>query len=63
MVKVDWDDKVCSHSGECVKNLPEVFKIENGEFVIDGSAASDDAIKAAVAGCPSGALSVGDENL
>lgn len=60
MVKVNWDDKVCSHSGECVKNLPEVFKIENGEFVIDESAGSDDDIKAAVVGCPSGALSLAE---
>ncbi|MGA8759772.1 MAG: (4Fe-4S)-binding protein [Stellaceae bacterium] len=56
MVKVTWDDKVCIHSGNCVKNLPAVFKVEKGQFVIDEKGASDDAIKIVVAECPSGAL-------
>lgn len=56
MSKVTWDEKVCSHSGKCVGGLPEVFKIEDGSFVIDESAASDDEIKNVVAQCPSGAL-------
>jgi uncharacterized Fe-S cluster protein YjdI len=58
MVKVAWDDKVCIHSANCVKGLPEVFKVENGQFVIDEKGASEDAIKAAVAECPSGALKI-----
>lgn len=57
-MKVNWDEKVCIHAGECVKNLPQVFKIEDGKFVIDESAASDDEIKQVVAKCPSGALTV-----
>ena len=56
MSKVTWDETVCSHAGKCVGGLPEVFKIEDGNFVIDESAASDDKIKSVVAQCPSGAL-------
>lgn len=56
MRKVTWDSAVCSHAGKCVGGLPEVFKIEDGNFVIDESAASDEEIKGVVAQCPSGAL-------
>ena len=55
-VQVSWDSKVCSHSANCVKTLPQVFKVENGKFVIDPAAASDDRVVAAVKACPSGAL-------
>jgi Divergent 4Fe-4S mono-cluster len=34
--------------------------VENGQFVIDESGASDDAIRTVVAECPSGALKPGD---
>ncbi|HVN29324.1 MAG TPA: (4Fe-4S)-binding protein [Candidatus Binataceae bacterium] len=57
-VQVTWDSKVCSHSANCVKTLPQVFKVENGKFVIDPSAASDEKVIAAVKGCPSGALKI-----
>lgn len=57
-MKINWDDKVCVHAGECVKNLPEVFKVEDGKFVIDQSGASEGEIKRVVAMCPSGALTV-----
>jgi uncharacterized Fe-S cluster protein YjdI len=55
-LQVDWDPKICIHSGNCVKTLPEVFKVEHGKFVIDPSAASDEKVKTAVAACPSRAL-------
>lgn len=58
MIKVNWDENVCSHAGVCVKSLPKVFKIEDGQFVIDTSAASDDEIREVVDKCPSGALTV-----
>ncbi len=57
-VEIKWDDKTCIHAGECVKGLPQVFKVEDGQFVIDASAASEADIRAVVAKCPSGALSV-----
>ena len=44
-MKVNWNDKICIHAGECVKNLPNVFKIVDKKFVIDKSAASEDEIK------------------
>jgi uncharacterized Fe-S cluster protein YjdI len=57
-VEVTWDAKVCIHSGNCVKTLPQVFKVENGKFTIDPSAAEDDKVRATVKSCPSGALRI-----
>jgi uncharacterized Fe-S cluster protein YjdI len=59
-VQVNWDKNVCIHSGNCVKTLPQVFKVENGKFVIDPSAADDEKVRATVAACPSGALQIID---
>ena len=56
-MKVSWDENVCTHSGNCVKSLPSVFKIEDGKFVIDESGADEAAVRETVAACPSGALS------
>jgi uncharacterized Fe-S cluster protein YjdI len=58
MIKVTWDESVCIHAGKCVGGAPEVFKIEDGKFVIDTSAASEDKITAVVSECPSGALKI-----
>ncbi len=55
---VTWDDKVCIHSANCVKSLPQVFRVENGKFVIEPSAADDEKVRATVAACPSGALRI-----
>ena len=57
-VEVTWDAKVCIHSGNCVKTLPQVFKVEKGKFTIDPSAAEDDKVRATVESCPSGALRI-----
>lgn len=57
-VQVAWDKNVCIHSGNCVKTLPEVFRVENGQFIIDPSAADDARVRAAVAACPSKALKI-----
>jgi uncharacterized Fe-S cluster protein YjdI len=57
-LEVTWDSKVCIHSGNCVKTLPQVFKVENGKFVIEPSAAEDTKVRATVAGCPSKALRI-----
>ena len=56
MSNVTWDESVCIHAGKCVEGLPQVFKVEDGQFVIDESAASADEIKSTVNACPSGAL-------
>jgi uncharacterized Fe-S cluster protein YjdI len=55
-----WNSEICIHSGNCVKTLPQVFKVENGKFVIDSSAADESGLSAAVAACPSGALKFKD---
>jgi len=59
-MKVKWDDKICIHAGECVKNLPSVFKVVDEKFVIDETGASEDEVKHVVGLCPSGALKVED---
>lgn len=59
-MEVKWDENVCSHAGVCVNSLPNVFKVEDGNFVIDPSAASEAEVLEVVAKCPSGALTVQD---
>ena len=57
---VKWDNKICIHAGECVINLPSVFKVVDEKFVIDESGASEDEVKRVVGLCPSGALKIED---
>ena len=57
-MKVKWNDKICIHAGECVKNLPNVFKIVDEKFVIDESGSTEDEVKRVVGLCPSGALEI-----
>ena len=59
-MKVNWNDKICIHAGECVKNLPNVFKVVDEKFVIDESGAPEDEVKRVVRLCPSGALKIED---
>lgn len=55
-VTIVWQAGKCIHSGNCVKNNPDVFQpLEKPWIKIDGS--STDKIIAAVNKCPSGALS------
>jgi uncharacterized Fe-S cluster protein YjdI len=57
-LEVTWDSKVCIHSGNCVRTLPQVFKVEDGKFLIEPSAAEDIKVRATVAACPSKALRI-----
>lgn len=57
-MQITWDRNTCCHAGVCVSSLPEVFKIQEGEFVITPSAATEAEIIAVVTQCPSGALRV-----
>lgn len=57
-MKVCWDEERCCHAGICVKELPQVFKVEDGEFKIDAEAAPEEEIRRVVEQCPSGALSI-----
>ena len=59
-MEVKWNQDVCSHAGVCVNSLPNVFKVEDGNFVIDTDAASEAEIRDVVSKCPSGALTVQD---
>ena len=59
-MNVKWNEKTCIHAGECVKNLPNVFKVVNDKFVIDENAASEDEVKKVIGICPSGALKAED---
>jgi uncharacterized Fe-S cluster protein YjdI len=56
---VTFDLDVCIHAGECVRRLPAVFDTGRKPWILPdaGDAA---AIRAAVAGCPSGALEVAE---
>jgi len=59
-MKIQWDEKQCSHSGQCVKSLPEVFKIENEQFIIDPDKATETEVVKVIKQCPSGALKRAD---
>ncbi|MGR8952954.1 MAG: (4Fe-4S)-binding protein [Gammaproteobacteria bacterium] len=60
-MQVRWDQDKCCHAGVCVSSLPDVFKIVDGQFVIDTTQASDEAIQNVVDQCPSGALQIVNE--
>lgn len=59
-MEIKWNEKTCIHAGECVKGLPQVFKVENDQFVIDPAGASEAEIRQVVTRCPSGALTIED---
>lgn len=52
---VRFDPKICTHSGNCVRGLPQVFDVKARPWVnVEG--ADRDAIIAQIQRCPSGAL-------
>jgi uncharacterized Fe-S cluster protein YjdI len=54
-IVVEWEPRLCYHSQNCVRSLPQVFDASRRPWVkVD--AASADEVEAAVARCPSGAL-------
>ncbi len=56
MIKVQWNEKQCSHSGQCVRSLPDVFKVENGRFITEPDKATENEVVKVIQQCPSGAL-------
>lgn len=58
MLKITWDDKICIHSGNCVKTLPSVFQVKDGKFVIIPDGAPEDQVIKTVNACPSKALKI-----
>ena len=57
-MKVTYDAETCSHAGECVKGAPNVFKVVDGQFVIDTTADSEENIRTSDGNCPSGAVTI-----
>ncbi len=55
-VVIRYDETICTHSGNCVKGLPAVFNV-NAKPWVNANGATVDALKKAIAQCPSGALS------
>jgi uncharacterized Fe-S cluster protein YjdI len=54
-IVVEWEPRLCYHSRNCVRSLPQVFDEKRRPWVkVD--AASAEEVEAAVARCPSGAL-------
>src|SRR5438067_12541696 len=54
-IVVEWEPRLCYHSQNCVRALPQVFDDSRRPWV-EVDAASADEVEAAVARCPSGAL-------
>ena len=61
-VTIKWEPTKCIHSGNCVKGLPEVFRPREKPWIQPDSASSDDII-ATVNRCPSGALTMVNNNI
>ena len=51
-----WQPELCSHSGNCVRGLPEVFKSKEKPWITP-EGVSTEKIISQVKKCPSGALS------
>jgi len=54
-IVVEWEPRLCFHSRNCVRSLPQVFDESRRPWVAVDAATADE-IEAAVALCPSGAL-------
>jgi uncharacterized Fe-S cluster protein YjdI len=54
-IVVEWEPRLCSHSQNCVRSLPQVFDDGRRPWVSVDAAGADE-VEAAVALCPSGAL-------
>ena len=60
-MKATYDAQVCIHAGNCVKSLPVVFMVVDGQFVVDQQGASEAAIRQTVAARPSGAQQITED--
>jgi uncharacterized Fe-S cluster protein YjdI len=56
-IVVEWEPRLCFHSGNCTRLLPKVFDRDRRPWV-EVDAAPADEIEAAVDQCPSGALRI-----
>ena len=55
-VTIVWKQELCTHSANCVKGLPTVFKPKERPWIDENAATTDEIIKQ-VQKCPSFALS------
>lgn len=54
-IAVYWEPALCIHTARCLRALPEVFDVHRRPWVLVDAAPAD-AVAAAVARCPTGAL-------
>src|SRR6266513_2082073 len=54
-IVVEWEPRLCYHSQNCVRSLPQVFDDSRRPWIRVDAATADE-VEAAVARCPSGAL-------
>ncbi|WP_373523375.1 (4Fe-4S)-binding protein [Aquiflexum sp.] len=54
-ITVTWEPKRCTHSGNCVRGLPKVFKPKEKPWISINAASTIELIEQ-VKKCPSGAL-------
>jgi uncharacterized Fe-S cluster protein YjdI len=54
-IVVEWEPRLCFHSQNCVRSLPQVFDDGRRPWIEVGAATADE-VEDAVARCPSGAL-------
>lgn len=51
-----WQPALCTHSGICVKMLPQVYNPKERPWIKPGNATTEE-LKVQISNCPSGALS------
>jgi uncharacterized Fe-S cluster protein YjdI len=56
-VVISYDEKVCTHAGECVRGLPQVFDPKRTPWIQPGDI-SYGAAEQVIRRCPSGALKI-----
>lgn len=56
-ITILWQSEKCTHSGICVKTLPQVYNPKERPWIKMENATSEELISQ-VAKCPSGALSI-----
>ncbi|HHX31665.1 MAG TPA: (4Fe-4S)-binding protein [Bacteroidales bacterium] len=60
-ITIVWKPNLCTHSGVCVRTLPNVYKPGERPWIRMEHASSQELVDQ-VAKCPSGALSIKKEN-
>ncbi len=56
-ITILWKPSLCTHSGMCVKTLPQVYHPKEKPWIKMENATNEELIKQ-VSTCPSGALSI-----